>query len=210
MSTHDDDYRTSGTGGGNLFDDSAYSTAPTSLIDEVEDKPAKDTTTRWHGGLDFGLLLLRLVLGGTMGAHGLQKLFGSFGGPGIDGFAGYLQQLGFTGQFTLLSWITALSEVVGGVLLVLGLFTPIGASALLGVTASIVYVKFSGGFFSAAGKGFEFELLLATAALALLFTGSGRIALDVNTPWRRKPMPFAIFGLLIAAAASVLILTLFR
>lgn len=187
----------------------------TTLIGEVRGEPdpevGKDrSTTRWHGGLDFALLVLRVVLGGTMLGHGLQKLFGLFGGPGIGGFAEALSStFGFTGYTTLLSWITAFTETAGGVLLVLGLFTPLAAAGILGVTATIVYVKFDAGFF-AAQQGFEYELLLAATAFALLFTGAGRLAFDVHTPWRRKPMPYAVVGLLLAAAASVVILILFR
>lgn len=215
MSTHDDGYRTTSQPGGGLFDDSGYTAGSaqeqTSLIAPVEDAgEGKPDANRWHGGLDLGLLVLRLVLGGTMGAHGLQKLFGSFGGPGIDGFADVLEQFGYTSQTTLLSWITALSETVGGLLLVFGLFTPIGAAAILGVTANIVYLKFSGGFFVGQGTGFEYELLLAAAAFTLLFTGPGRVAVDKNTPWRRKPLPFALIGLLLAAAGTVAVLVLAR
>jgi putative oxidoreductase len=188
----------------------------TSLLSDLDDSSARgaeavdDRTTRWHGGLDFGLLVLRVVLGATMAAHGLQKLFGAFDGPGIDGFAGALGGFGFTSQTTLLSWITALTELGGGLLLVLGLFTPIGAAAILGVAASIVFVKFGNGFFMGPQQGFEYELMIGAVALALLFTGSGRIALDKNTPWRRKPMPFAILGVLVAAAAAVVVLVVFR
>lgn len=184
-------------------------------MSDVDDSSARgadaveDRTTRWHGGLDFGLLVLRLVLGATMAAHGAQKLFGAFDGPGIDGFAQALGGFGFTSQTTLLSWITALTELVGGLLLVLGLFTPLGAAGILGIAASIVFVKFGNGFFMGQ-QGFEYELMIGSVALALLFTGSGRIALDKNTPWRRKPMPFAILGLLVAAAATVVVLVVFR
>jgi putative oxidoreductase len=185
--------------------------ARTSVLAGVEDEEsAPDPSTRWHGGLDFALLLLRLVLGGTMLAHGLQKLFGVFGGPGIGGFADMLGTFGFQQQTTLLSWITALSETLGGVLLILGLFTPLGAAAVLGVAASAVYLKFNNGFFMGPQQGFEYELMLGVVALSLLFTGAGRIALDKNTPWRRKPMPYAIFGILLAAAAVVVVLVLFH
>lgn len=171
---------------------------------------ARADATRWHGGLDFGLLVLRIVLGGTMLGHGLQKLFGLFGGPGIGGFADALgDTFGFTGATTLLSWITALTETLGGTLLVFGLFTPLAAAGLLGVSASAVYVKFGGGFFGAPA-GFEYELLLAAGVFALLFTGAGRLSVDVHTPWRRKPMPYAVLGLLLAAAACVVILVSFR
>jgi putative oxidoreductase len=209
VSAHDDDYKTTPV---SPVEDSGR----TSLLSDLDGSPGRgahavdDRATRWHGGLDFGLLILRLILGATMAAHGLQKLFGAFDGPGIDGFGGALGGVGFTSQTTLLSWITALTELGGGLLLVLGLFTPIGAAAILGIAASIVFVKFGNGFFMGPQQGFEYELMIGAVALALLFTGSGRIALDKNTPWRRKPMPFAILGVLVAAAAAVVVLVVFR
>jgi putative oxidoreductase len=180
------------------------------MFSDVEDVPPRNIETRWHGGLDFALLILRIVLGGTMGAHGLQHLFGVFGGPGVAGLARFLSAFGFTGQTTLLSWITGIAEVAGGTLLILGLFTPLAAAALLGVTVNVVYAKFGGGFFQRQGRGFEFELLLAALSLVLLCTGAGRISLDANTPWRKKPWPFGLLGLLLAAAASSVVIVLFR
>ncbi|AIJ21590.1 DoxX family protein [Amycolatopsis methanolica] len=195
----------------NLFTESAYyqptESSSTSMLSDVEDRPSPPAN-RYHGGIDFGLLALRLALGVILGAHGLQKVFGLFGGPGIDGTARMLEAMGYTAQPTLLAWITGLSELIGAVLVVLGLFTQIGAAAILGVTVNMIYVQWSSGFFEP--NGFEFELLLATVAFALLFTGSGRIALDVNTPWRRRPVPFGLFFLLIAAAAAVVVIVLAR
>jgi putative oxidoreductase len=181
----------------------------TSVLSGVEDRP-KPIEERWHGGLDVGLLILRVVLGVTMGAHGLQHLFGAFGGPGVGGFARVLTGFGYTSQTTLLSWITGISEVAGGALVIIGLFTPLGAAALLGVAANIVYAKFRGGFVEQQGQGFEFELTLAAMALALICTGAGRISLDRNTPWRRRPGTFGWLAFLLAAAASVVVIVLFR
>ena len=165
MSTHDDTY-------------------DTSVLSGVEDTSSgsRALETKWHGGLDFGLLITRVALGAIMGAHGLQHLFGLFGGPGIAGFARFLGSVGFTSQTTLLSWITGISEVAGGALVIIGLFTPIGATALLGVAVNIVYAKWHGGLFEGQGGGFEFELLLGVVALALLFTGAGRFSLDPLYP----------------------------
>lgn len=187
----------------------------TTVIGAIQGEPEPETDergsrTRWHGGLDFALLVLRVVLGATMLGHGLQKLFGLFGGPGIGGFAEALSSIyGFTGYTTLLSWITALTETVGGGLLILGLFTPLAAAGLLGVATSVVFVQFGGGFFGEP-SGFEYEVLLATSAFVLLFTGAGRLSVDVHTPWRRKPMPYAVLGLLLTSAACVVILILFH
>ena len=162
--------------------------------------------SRWsdeNGGLDFGLLALRLMLAAGMGAHGLIKVFGLLGGPGMDSFAGVLRDYGFTKQLTLLTWITGVSEVAGAVLLVLGLFTPLAAAALLGVGISVVRVKWTGGFFEGTGQGFELELVLTVIAFALLLAGPGWYAIDRHTPWRRRPLPFAMVGLVLAVGATV-------
>ena len=185
-----------------------FSQQPTSVLSGVEDDRADDTPRQ--GGLGFGLLILRLALGVTMGAHGLQHLFGLFGGPGISGFARMLETFGYHKQTTLLSWITGIVELGGGALVVVGLFTPLAAAGLLGVAANIVYAKYHGGFFEGQGRGFEFELLLGAVALGLLFTGAGSISLERNTPWRKRPLPLGLVSLLLSAAASVVVIVLTR
>ncbi len=187
------------------FDSSGF-TAAESV--DTHSGPDARPADQWHGSLDFGLFVLRVALGGLMIAHGLQK-FGLLDGPGINGFAQVLTSMGFTGPTTLLAWVTALAEVGGGTLLMLGLFTPLGAAAVLGVLSNAVYSKFDSGFFAATG-GFEFDLFLALAAFAVLFTGSGRIAIDKNTPWRRRPWPFGLAALVLSAAASAAVILLCR
>lgn len=189
-----------GATSGRLLSDFEASTEP------IEPEPR----TRWHLGLDFGLLILRLALGAIMVGHGLQK-FHFFGGAGMDGFSATLQTYGFTQSTSLLSWITAAVEVGAGGLLVLGVFTPLGLAGLLTIQASVIAVKLNDGFFlGAPTQGFEYEVVLAAIAVALLFTGPGRISLDANTPWRRKPVPFGLVALLLAAAATVTMLLVFR
>lgn len=195
------------------YDDSGYDSSSTTTAlsrpdTDFDNEPPARPRYAWHGGLDLGLLLLRLVLGGTFIGHSLQKLFGLWGGPGMDGFAQYLGTLGFN-QTTLLSWVTGISELVGGTLLVLGLFTPVGAAAVLGVAANVVYLKWTGGFFGPP-KGFEYELMLSAAAFALLFTGPGRISLDRPTPWGRRPVPLGLFMLIVSAGLVVVSLVVFR
>ena len=162
-----------------------------------------------YAGVAPALLLLRLILAVTMGAHGLIKVFGLFGGPGLGSFSEVLVGYGFTRAITVLAWVTGLTEVGGAVLLVLGLFTPLAAAGMLGIQLSVVWAKFGGGFFEGQGAGFEFELTLAVIALALLLTGPGRYSLDVNTPWRRRPLPFGLAGLLLAVIASIVITAAF-
>ncbi|MFI7152801.1 DoxX family protein [Nonomuraea sp. NPDC050022] len=162
-------------------------------------------------GIDIGLLVLRATLACIVGAHGLQKLFGLFGGSGIGGFAKVLGGYGFTSNTTLLAWVTALSETGGSALLLLGLGTPLGAAALLGVAVNIVYIKAPTGFFMGTQKdGFEFQLLLGAVALAYLFTGAGRYSFDARTLWGRRPVPYGLAGLALALATSMGVILLFR
>jgi putative oxidoreductase len=197
------------------FSDSGYyDPAPaqgTTVLSSPEDLDFGDEeSTRWHGGLDFGLLIVRLALGGILGAHGLQKVFGTFNGPGAPEFARILADHGFLTHPTILSWAGGIAEVAGSGLLILGLFTPAAAAMLLSVTAIVVYLGYGNGFFLGTGDGFEYHLLLAATAFGLLFTGPGRLSLDVNTPWRRKPVPFAFLGVVLAGAAVAVVITLFR
>ncbi|GAB2990301.1 DoxX family protein [Amycolatopsis acidiphila] len=209
MTTQSDDY-----GRHNLFQDSGYfeGADDDTRLPDPEDRLGydEDRSPQWHGGLSFGLLILRLVLGGTLGAHGLQKVFGLFGGPGIGEFSRILGDQGYTSQLSTLSWVGGITEIAGGALLILGLFTPAAAAALLAVTANAVYLKYQAGFFLGEGNGFEYHLVLAGMALALLFTGPGGISVDTNTPWRRRPVPYGIVGLVLAAGVVVAVTLLFR
>src|SRR5215467_11873908 len=82
--------------------------------------------------MDLGLLLLRLVAGLSFAAHGTQKLFGWFGGHGLAGTGGFLEQLGFhPGKRAAL--MAGLGEAGGGLLLALGALTPLAAAILIGV-----------------------------------------------------------------------------
>jgi putative oxidoreductase len=162
-----------------------------------------------YAGSDVALLVLRLILAACMGAHGLIKVFGFFDGPGLDTFGTVLQGYGFSHGITLLSWITGLTEVGGGVCLVLGLFTPLAAAGLFGTGMSIVLAKADGGFFEGKGTGYEFELTLAVIAFAVLLAGAGRYALDARTPWGKRPLPYGLAGLVLAVIASVVITAAF-
>src|SRR5947208_16761268 len=96
--------------------------------------------------MSIGILILRLVIGLTLAAHGAQKLFGWFGGYGLTGTGGFLEQLGFVpGRRNAL--LAGLAEVGGGLLLAVGLATPIAAAVAL----SVMVVA---GVCAHAGKGF--------------------------------------------------------
>lgn len=127
--------------------------------------------------VDVGLLVLRVVLGVIFAAHGAQKLFGSFGGPGLQGTAGFHGQLGIKPPY-LMAVLAGLAEFVGGILVAVGLLTPFAAVALIATMAvAVLAVHLKNGFFSMNG-GYEFNLALAAMALTLLFAGAGAFSLD--------------------------------
>jgi putative oxidoreductase len=127
--------------------------------------------------MDTGLLLLRVVLGLLMMGHGSQKLFGWFGGHGLEGTGGAFHGMGYRpGKF----WaaVAGASELGGGCLLALGLLTPLGAAAIIGTmfnAAMAVHAK--NGVWITSG-GFEYTLVIATGAATLAFTGPGAASLD--------------------------------
>jgi putative oxidoreductase len=162
----------------------------------------------WNAGTDIGLLILRWALGGIFLAHGAQKLFGAFGGPGPDGFAKTLGNMGFE-QNAILALVTGGTELGAGALLVLGLFTPLAAAGVVGLMANVVFLKLGAGFFAASG-GFELEATLGVLGVGLMFTGPGRVALDYGRVWFRRPLIFGFISLIIAVAAAAAVLVLFH
>jgi putative oxidoreductase len=127
--------------------------------------------------MDIGLLLLRLTVGLTLTAHGTQKLFGWFGGPGLDAIGQFFEMIGFIpGRRHAVR--AGLAETGGGLLLALGLLTPVAAALLFSVMlVATVTVHIKKGFFAHNG-GYEHTLVLGIAALTLAFTGPGSLSLD--------------------------------
>src|SRR5580693_4252107 len=98
--------------------------------------------------VDTGILLIRGLFGIAIAAHGAQKVFGWFGGYGLKGTGGFFERLGFRPGVPFAA-AAGLSEVGGGVLLTLGLFTPFGAAAVLAaMLVAIVSVHLKNGFFT--------------------------------------------------------------
>lgn len=126
---------------------------------------------------DIGLLVLRLAVGLTFAAHGAQKVFGWWEGPGPGGWRTGVERMGFAPAHV---WATIGStvELLGGLFLALGLLTPIAAAAIIAQSVVIIgVVHLARGFFNQGG-GFEFPLLLAAAAVAIALTGPGNISVD--------------------------------
>jgi len=156
--------------------------------------------------MSIGILILRLVVGLTLAAHGAQKLFGWFGGYGLTGTGGFLEQLGFVpGRRNALR--AGLAEMVGGLLLALGLATPLAAAtivAVMGVAAVSVHLK--QGFFITK-QGYEYTLILGIAALSIAFSGAGPLSLDGLLGLRFAGAGWGIAALVVGVAGAALQLT---
>jgi putative oxidoreductase len=149
---------------------------------------------------DIGLLVLRLALGLTMAAHGTQKLFGWFGGGGLDGTAQFFTALGYPSGKTM-AVVAGLTETLGGLGIALGLLTPLAGAALAGTLVNAIAAKSGGGFF--APQGIEYELILTLAAVAIALTGPGRYAADRLLPVvRPHRLTHGLLALLLGAVLA--------
>ncbi|CAN5559821.1 hypothetical protein BH18ACT3_BH18ACT3_15400 [soil metagenome] len=155
--------------------------------------------------MTYGLLVLRLVIGGVIAAHGAQKLFGWFGGGGIDGTSKMFASVGFRPPRPYVV-LAGAAELVGGLLLVVGFITPLGAATVMGMMlAAIVTVHGPKGFSNTKG-GWEFNATLIAAAWALAFTGPGRYSLDREADLTLSGAGWGIATLGIAVVANVAVL----
>lgn len=120
----------------------------------------------------LALLVMRLVLGGIMLAHGSHKVFG-----GLHSFA---QMVGHMGIPSWLGYVSAFTEFLGGLLLLAGFFTrPAAFAVCINLSVAIWKVHFHNGLLGSPDRpGYEFPLAAAALAFALIFFGGGPIAID--------------------------------
>ena len=156
--------------------------------------------------MDAGLLVARAVLGLLMAAHGAQKLFGWFGGYGLVGTGQFMETLGFHPGRRHAA-LAGLTETGGGLLLALGLLTPVGATLVASVMlVATITVHLKNGFFAASG-GYEYNLVLTAVAVSLAFTGPGALSIDAllghsfaGALWGVGAIAVAVVGALVQLA----------
>jgi putative oxidoreductase len=127
--------------------------------------------------VDLGLLILRAVVGLSMAGHGAQKLFGWFGGKGLEGTGTHFEEFGFQPGWPFAA-AAGLSEFAGGILLAAGLFTPFGAAAILSAMLVAILSAHIRSKFFAMANGIEYPFLYAAAAISLALTGAGAFSFD--------------------------------
>ncbi|MDP4198388.1 MAG: DoxX family protein [Bacteroidota bacterium] len=123
--------------------------------------------------IDVGILVIRLMLGAVMFAHGSQKVLGVFGGKGLETTVGMM-----SGSYgSLLPYLSAFTEFLGGAAMILGILTRFwGIGILINMSVAVMTVHLKNGFIGQGG--FEFPLTLAMIALAITIMGPGRFSLD--------------------------------
>src|SRR4051812_41483043 len=132
--------------------------------------------------MDIALLVLRVVVGLFFIGHGAQKLFGSFGGHGLQGTAGFFDSIGM-GPGRRNALVAGWGELAGGALLFLGLVTPLGSALIIGVMlVAISTVHAKNGPWVTDG-GWEYNAVLVAVAFALAGAGPGEISLDDPFGW---------------------------
>lgn len=162
-----------------------------------------------RGTQDLGLLLLRVAVGVLLIAHGLQKAFGLWGGPGLDGWKTELASMGF--QYPdILTYVATGGQIAAGVLLVLGLFTPVAAAGALaylvtGVLAEAMVAHEEARLGSFLTDGHEYQVFLAVAVAAIILVGPGRYGLDAARGWARRPFIGSFAALVLGVGSGVAI-----
>ena len=160
-----------------------------------------------RGTQDLGLMLLRWAVGALLIVHGLQKAFGWFGGPGLDGFEDRLNEAGYQ-HADMLTYIGTGAQILAGLLLILGLFTPLAAAGALAYLVNGLLVEAMAAHNEARLRDFltdghEYKVILIVAVVAIILAGPGRYGLDAGRGWARRPFIGSSAALLLGVGGGI-------
>jgi putative oxidoreductase len=156
--------------------------------------------------LDAGIAALRITIGLIFAAHGAQKAFGWWKGPGYAGWTSAIGKMGFR-PVVLWAFISVGAELGAGLLLALGLLIPLAAAGLVGQGIVIIArVHWVNGFWSRDG-GYEYPLALLGGSVAIALTGPGGWSLDARLPVGLLYEPIVRWGVLLVAIAVAAVAT---
>lgn len=132
-------------------------------------------TTDWYDGASAGLLLIRVVIGVSLAAHGYNKFFG---GGRIPGTAGWFDSMGMKPNGKIHAVMAATTELGAGLLFAAGLLTPLAAAGFVGLMIVAAWTVHRANGFFIVKSGWEYNLVLATIAVGIAMAGPGRYSLD--------------------------------
>jgi putative oxidoreductase len=132
--------------------------------------------------MQVGLLLIHVVIGVLLAGHGAQKLFGIFGGYGLEGTGGYMEGFGLRPGKPFAAAAGA-AELTGGLLLAVGLFTPLAAALIAATMLVAARTDHAGKGLWIFNGGAEYALTVAAVVLGLAFNGAGAWSLDAVIGW---------------------------
>jgi putative oxidoreductase len=159
--------------------------------------------------MNTGRLIARLVVGGLFVGHGLQKLEGRFDGPGIDGTKEMMESIEMR-PAKAHAYAAGVTETAGGALLAAGAATPLAAASLIGVMVTAIRkVHLKNGPW-VMNQGYEYNLVLIAALLAIVDGGPGPISVDALRRKSRRGFPAMLGALGLGAAASTIAVELGR
>jgi putative oxidoreductase len=154
----------------------------------------------------LGLLVLRIVVGALFVGHGAQKLFGFFGGHGLDGTGAFFESLGLR-PGRMMALAAGLAELTGGALFALGLLTPLAATLLIAVMVTAIATVHGRNGVWVTNGGFEYNLVLAAVPFAVASIGAGKWSLDhvlglhvAGAKWALTALVLGVIGGLASAA----------
>ncbi len=153
--------------------------------------------------LALGLLVLRVVIGLMVAAHGAQKLLGWWGGPGMTGWTAAMTRMRIRPAVPW-AWLSVLAEFLGGLGLALGLLTPLPSFGIVAaMLVAVALVHWPNGFWNGK-RGYEFNLSLMAAAVAIALTGPGAYSLDSLLGIHfAEPLTFVVVGLATVAGVGI-------
>lgn len=172
----------------------------TDYLDDEEEETRRGT-------IDFGLLILRLGLGALLVIQGLTTFLGWGGSGGTGAIAADFEANNFALASVMATAIPTV-QLLAGALLILGLATPLGAALALALSAylsmyEVATASAGATFVGSEASGIQLQLLVTVIALAIQFTGPGRIGIDFSRGWARRPLASSWIFCILAVAAAV-------
>jgi putative oxidoreductase len=165
--------------------------------------PVPATTPTHTRTTDLGLLVLRAGPGLLIAFHGAQNLLGWFGGLGMPADSHYFASMGYS-PAVLFATISGITEMAGGLLLTLGLLTPLATAAVMGdMLNAVVAFHIPHGFIATGG---DFVAIIGLAAIGIACTGPGTISLDHTRPLLPAKLDTAAFSIALGLGVGAIVL----